>query len=291
MKVFVIAMLVLFTFGAYFTIFKVKEGEYGILVDRESGEIVSVFGPGYDFVPRNIAFWKNSVAYGRIRGSVIFDVRVPLPGLADVESRHYSVEMKVQGKYELDLENTRDDILLSKDSLVAFLRSMCRDSFEAEMLPFLSPVYDTKKLEINAESVITRGFDAVKKRIGSMGVKLYEASLVGPLRVPPFEIYWEGLALAADFRKIENDSKKEQMLLENKLKKDEIEQKKYLENLREIAKVVKNNPDLLKYLYITGFSKNVTTIITPDRTGMPFGLDFSEKGSSPKARGDVDNLR
>lgn len=291
MKVFVIALLVIFAFGAYFTVFKVKDGEYGILLDRESGEIQSVFGPGYNFVPRNIAFWKHSVMYGRIRGSVIFDVRVPLPGLADVESRHYAVDMKVQGKYELDLENVRDDILLSKDSLVAFLKSMCRDSFEAEMLPFLSPVYDSKKLELNAEGVIARGLDTVKKRIGAMGVKLSDASLVSPLRIPSIEIYHEGLALAADFRKIENDSKKEQMLLENKLKKDEIEQKKYLENLREIAKVVKNNHDLLKYLYITGFSKNVNTIITPDRTGMPFGLDFSEKGSAPKVRGDVDNLR
>lgn len=291
MKVFVIALLALFAFGAYFTVFKVKDGEYGVLVERESGEIVSVFGSGYNFVPRNIAFWKHSVIYGRIRGTVIFDVRVPLPGLADVESRHYAVDMKVQGKYELDLENVRDDILLSKESLVAFLKSMCRDSFEAEMLPFLSPVFDNKKLEINSESVINRGFDTVKKRIVAMGVKLLDTSLLGPLRIPSVEIYREGLALAADFRKIENDNKKEQMLLENKLKKDEIEQKKYLENLREIAKVVKNNPDLLKYLYITGFSKNVNAIITPDRTGMPFGLDFSEKGSSPKGRGDVDNLR
>ncbi len=291
MKVFVIALVVLFALGAYFTVFKVKDGEYAILVDRESGEIQSVFAAGYNFVPRNIAFWKHSVMYGRIRGTVIFDVRIPLPGLADVESRHYAVDVKIQGKYELDLENARDDFLLNKDFLVSLLKTMCRDSFEAEMLPFLSPVYDNKKLEIHAESVISKGLDTVTKRVSAMGVKLTEASLVGPLRVPPVEIYREGIALAAEFRKIENDNKKEQMLLENKLKKDEIEQKKYLENLREIAKVVKNNPDLLKYLYITGFSKNVNTIIAPDRTGMPFGLDFSEKGSLPKFRGEVDNLR
>lgn len=291
MKVIAIVLAALIAFGAYFTIFKIQDGEYGVLVDRESGEIQSVLGPGYNFVPRNIAFWKHSVAYGRMRGAILFDVRVPLPGLAEVESRHYAVDMKVQGNYELDLENARDDLLLSRESLIALLKSICRDSFEAEMLPFLSPVYDNKKLEANSESVIARGFDNVKKRIGAMGVKLLNASLVGPLRIPPIEIYREGLVLAADLRKIENDNKKGQVILENKLKEDELKQKKYLENLREIAKVVKNNPDLLKYLYITGFSKNVSTIIAPDRSGLPFGLDFSEKGSSPRARGDVDNLR
>jgi hypothetical protein len=291
MKVFIVVLLIVVSFGAYLTVFRVHTGEYGLLLNDATGEVEQVFPEGYNFVPGNISFWKHSVVFGKMKSSAVFDVRVPLPGLAEIESRHYAVDIKIQAKYELDLENAHDDMLASRELLVKMLKSICRDSFESEMLPYLYPVYDSAKLELKSGEVAEKGFELVRKRCKAAGVNVYEIALIGPLRVPSPDIYREGLALAADLRKIENDSRKEQMLLENKLKKDAIEQKKYLENLREIAKVVKNNPDLLKYLYITGFSKNVSTIIAPDRSGLPFGLDFSEKGSAPKAKGDVDNLR
>jgi hypothetical protein len=124
-----------------------------------------------------------------------------------------------------------------------------------------------------------------------MGIRVLGQDLIGSVSVPNAEIFREGTSLAGEIRKIENDSQKELLVLENKLQKDDFNNKKYLENLKEIAKLVKNNPDLLKYLYIKGFSKNVRAIITSERSGMPFGLDFEGKGSSPAKSGDVDNLR
>jgi len=113
--------------------------------------------------------------------------------------------------------------------------------------------------------------------------------VIGSVSIPGPEIYQEGVTLAAELRQIENTRQKDLLILENKLQKEDFRNKKYLENLKEIAKLVKNNPDLLKYLYIKGFAKNVRAIITPDRTGLPFGLDFGEK--EPRTAGDVDNLR
>ena len=109
--------------------------------------------------------------------------------------------------------------------------------------------------------------------------------------VPDAEMYREGLLLASDLRKIENDNKKELIVLENILRKEDQKHKKYLENLWEIAKLVKNNPDLLKYLYIKGFSDKVKVILAPEKSGMPFGLDLEVRDGAASKKGEIDNLR
>ncbi|MCX7678591.1 MAG: hypothetical protein N2316_05180 [Spirochaetes bacterium] len=291
MKFVAIIVILVVAFSAYFVIVKIDDDEYGLLLNKETDEVEQLCLPGYNFAIKKIAFWRYSMYYGKITSSTIIEIRVPLPGLSELESRHYAVDMKLQMKYALDVENAQEDMLLKKDVLLQFLKTVSKESFESSMLPYWYPIYNNINLERNAAEVVEKSFAAIKERCGKMGIKIIEIALLTPLRIPTLEIYREGLMLAADLRKIENEYKKEQLLLENKLKKDEMEQKKYLENLRRIASVVKNNPDLLKYLYITGFSKNVTTIIASERTGMPFGLDFGKKDAAKVGESDVDNLR
>lgn len=291
MKFFVFVLVILIIIGVYFAVIKVDENEYCVLVNKNTHEVDHICLPGYNFVIKNIGFWRYSIACGKITSSTVLDIQVPLPGLADLDSKYYTVKVKLQIKYAIDLENASDEILEKREELIYALKVISKESFETTMLPYWYPIYNNTNLEKSSNEIIDKSFDAIKKRCEKNGIKILELTLLTPLRVPSYEIYKEGVLLAAELRKIENDYKKEQLSLENKLKKDEIEHKKYLENLRNIANVVRNNPDLLKYLYITGFSKNVTSIIASDRTGMPFGFDFEGKDAEKRSRGDVDNLR
>ncbi len=285
----VILLLTFAAMGAYFTVFMVDEGEYGVITSTDDDEVVAVLPPGMHFVPRAVFPWKTALTYGRAKASNMFDLSVPLPGLEELDSRHYSVGIRVNAAWEVDFQTVTGDLLAEKGRVVHTIGKFLKGGFTGEMAPYLHPMYNSRKLELEMEAVSDRVFEAVKKKCAGIGIRVLTMGLVGPVSVPNPEIFREGVSLAAELRQIENTNRKDLLILENKLRKEDFKNKKYLENLREIAKLVKNNPDVLKYLYIKGFSKNVRAILMPERTGLPFGLDFGEKG--PRKEGDVDNFR
>ncbi|HPA73098.1 MAG TPA: hypothetical protein PKY31_12560 [Spirochaetota bacterium] len=292
MRVLLILLLILaVAAGAYTTLFKVDEGEFGVVSGMEEADVIAVLHPGYNFVPRALFPWKVSVAYRRTRSTEMADVSVPLPGLEELDNRHYCVGLKVNLSYELDFEAVPGELLAEKGQVRKMFERLLKGAFTREIKTYLYPYYDQRKLEREFEAVAEKAFESVKKQCASSGIKVLGQEVIGSVSIPGEEIFREGTALAADLRRIENENRKELLVLENNLQKDDYRNKKYLENLREIAKLVKNNPDLLKYLYIKGFSKNVKAIIASERTGMPFGLDFEGAGASSAKKGDVDNLK
>lgn len=287
----IVLLMIVAAVGGYNAIFMVDDGEFGVVSGIENGDVVAVLHPGFNFAPQALFSWKVAVSYQRVKSTEILDVAIPLPGLEELENRHYSLALKISMVYELDYEAVPGDLLSEKGQVRKMLVNLLKGGFTREIKTYLYPYYDNRRLERDFDVVAVKAFESVKKQCASSGIKVLGQEVIGSVSIPDAERYKEGAVLAGEIRRIENDNKKDILQLENKLQKDDYKNKKYLENLKEIAKLVKNNPDLLKYLYIKGFSKNVRAIITSERTGMPFGLDFEEKGSVTGKKGDVDNLR
>ena len=292
MKAIIFVLLIIaLAVGGYNAAFLVDDGEFGVVTGLEGGEVVAVLHPGFNFAPQALFPWKVAVDYQRVKSTEMLDVRVPLPGLDELDNRHYSVGLRMNVVYEIDYETVPGELVAEKGMVRKAIERLMKGGFTREISTYLYPVYDNMKLEKEFNAVAERAFSSVKKQCAAMGIRMTGQDLVGTVSIPNVDIYREGANLAGEIRKIENDSRKELLVLENKLQKEDFNNKKYLENLKEIAKLVKNNPDLLKYLYIKGFSKNVRAIITSERSGMPFGLEFEGKGESRGKSGDVDNLR
>ena len=63
------------------------------------------------------------------------------------------------------------------------------------------------------------------------------------------------------------------------------------EKLLRISSILKNNPEILKFIYIDKMGDDIKVIISSDKTGLPAMFNDSAEGTKPAAKGDVDNLR
>ena len=81
------------------------------------------------------------------------------------------------------------------------------------------------------------------------------------------------------------------MHLRNSLEKDKIASEAYYEKLSRIGNMIKDNPEILKYIYIDKLAGNIKVIISSEKNAMPviFGQDQDVKDSDLKK--EIDNLR
>ncbi len=282
---------ILIAVGAYSAIFIVGETDFGVLKDARDGEVITILNPGFNIVWKAAIPWLVEVDYHRVKSSALVDAEIPLPGLEVLSSPVYSVTLRLNLVYEIDYHSISDELVESKTAYRNAMTKYITSALKKEIYTYLYPVYNNVNLEKDFEEMTASAFIMAKKACLAAGIKIITYDLIGSVGIPDDGIYREGTILAADLRKIENDNKKELILLENILRKEDQKHKKYLENLRDVAKLVKNNPDLLKYLYIKGFSDKVKVILTPDKTGLPFGLDLEAKEGTASKKGEIDNLR
>jgi hypothetical protein len=107
---------------------------------------------------------------------------------------------------------------------------------------------------------------------------------------PDNKLVAEAIQKTKEIRDINFNIKKQEILLKREALKERGDFEFYYEKLLKISSLIKDNPNILKYIYIDKLGGNIKVIISSDKTGLPsmFG-DLSESNSSVK--GDIDNLR
>ena len=78
--------------------------------------------------------------------------------------------------------------------------------------------------------------------------------------------------------------------MKKQLLKEKSEFELYLEKLTKVSSIIKDNPQILKYIYIDKMGDNIKVIISSDKTGIP-GFLGESNDINPGVKGDVDNLR
>jgi len=92
-------------------------------------------------------------------------------------------------------------------------------------------------------------------------------------------------------RDLDFSNKKQEILLSKKLIKDKHENELYFEKLLRVSSILKDNPEILKFIYIDKMGDDIKVIISSDKTGLPAMFNESSDGTKPGVKGDVDNLR
>ncbi|RPI93934.1 MAG: hypothetical protein EHM32_07445 [Spirochaetales bacterium] len=274
-------------------VFRIGSGEFALVRDRESGERL-VLGPGFDFVWQGVVPRRLEVARYALRVSEFIEARVAIPPLGELESDHYAIRVPVNAVYEIVPGSFR--AVLSPAGREGhpgsiFMKGFVEKAFAASLGTYLAQGYDRNAVMRDRERIAAEAAELVKSRAAKTGISVIGLELSGPMVLPEQRTYLQGLAFLDDLREIEHNNKKELLVLQSQLEREKRRKKEYLEKLSDVSKLVKSNPDLLKYIYIDRLGDDVKVILTPEKSGMPLGLSLDEEKTVGKRKGEIDNLR
>ena len=292
-KLFVLLLLAAAAYLYCTGVFRVAPGEFALVRDRDSGERL-ILGPGLGFVWQGVVPGRLEVARYALRAAEFFEARVAIPPLGELESDYYAIKVPVNAVYEIVPESFRagpaPSIREGRPGQ-AYMKDVVEKSFAEGMGAYLAQGYDRNAVMRDSVRIAAKAGDLAKSRAAKAGISVISLELSGPIVLPEQRTYLEGLAFLADLREIERNNKKELLVLQSRLEREKQSEKEYLGKLSDVSRLVKSNPDLLKYIYIDRMGGDVKVILAPEKSGMPLGLSLDDEKTVEKRKGEIDNLR
>jgi hypothetical protein len=293
-KLLLIIVLSAVAYTGITSIVLVSEKSVAVITATQTGEVVQVCGPGINFVVKGFFFWTINTAMFPLSNRQEFEAAIPVYPLHALGSSYYSILVPVSVSYEIDLAKvyiTKDSVANQKSMYLNAIRGIVKSTFERAFEPYMRSRYLRSDLERDFNTVFSSVSESARQQCSDIGIVLKNFKLSGMPVFPDEQTYAMGLQYLYELRDIEKETKKELIILQGKLKKEEISNKQLMKKLNAISTLVKDNPDLLRFLYIDKISGNVKVIISPDKSGFPFGLGFDSVPSRKNSRGEIDNLR
>jgi hypothetical protein len=293
-KLILLIIIIIACYSSYNCIIEIEKDYFATLEDKQNNRIIKILKPGYNFIRQGLFSWDISINKYNTRYSDQFKIKIPVPALEELESNYYSIVIPINIIYRIDIDSLILDISgLKKDKNLFrdIVEKIIKENMTKELSMYFIPNYNKNALERNKDNIMTGIHAKLKERCGNIGIDIMKFEIIGPISFPEISMINDGLRYLDEMRRIEKNNKKELILLNNNLLRDEIINKKYVEKLKEISKLVKDNPNLLKYLYIDKLSKNVQVIISSDRSGMPFGMHLDSDFDKIGKRNEIDNLK
>jgi hypothetical protein len=293
-KILVVLILSLICYTAYNCVSEVDAAYFGVVEDRNTHAVIRILKPGYNFVRQGLMPWDISTGVYPIRYSETINIKIPIPSLEDLESELYSLKMSFSVGYEADVDSAMLSLSGMKKDKNIFrdvIEKNIRISLLKELSRYFIPVYKKSVLEKERDDFIKRVNDDVVKKSSAAGLKISRFETAGAFYIPDDSFYAEGLKYLDEIRKIERSNRKELMLLQSTVTREDIVTRKYVEKLKEISKLIKENPGLIRYIYIDKLAGNVKVLVSPDRIGMPFDSSISGDIDRGSKKSEIDNLR
>jgi hypothetical protein len=288
--VFLIIAAALYT--AFTTLIHLDSNEAGLLVERKTGRVLQAVLPGMNFVPRAFLVWKNDcIAFPR-KNTDRHELKVPITRLEALDITRYSVSIPLKITYEIKASGFTTPAYSSSSVGSPFCSEMklfLEDSFRRSLAPFMNNDFKRDDIIANISDVISKARSELESHAASMGVTIDAFDVNGTVAVPASDVYSEGLRFLAELSEAENRAKKELILFTAELKREELRTQQYIRKLSSVSALLKEYPDIIRYIYVDRLSKNVKVIVTQDKAGYPFALDGGV--SAPVPKGEIDNLR
>lgn len=278
----------------YSSVVIINEGNIGIAEDTGDKVVVQILQPGVNVIWRSIIPGRVDVLRLPVKGSSFFDVTIDIPPLGSLDSKYYSINVPIDFNYRLQPDSLSFDpgeLKEGKQFIKNTVEKVTTGEINKEFSRYLSPSYNRIMLLRQQENLIASAFKNIKKKCDSLGIEITELNVSGNISFPDNATYYEGVRYYNELRQMERNNRKELILLKNDLKKKELSRDKYIDKLKRISTIVKDNPDLLKFIYIDKLGGNVKVILSSEKTGVPFGLSLEEIKDEKKTTGDIDNLR
>lgn len=289
LKIFVFA-LILYSF--IFSFFKLNENEYGLVKDINNNQIITGFKNSFNFVWQGSLPWKYKVEKIELKNSSIFDVIIQIPSLSSLTDEIYSIRIPLNITYRIQKDNLPDISFLAERKLMEqYISNIASGICGTMLIDYLEPKYDRSRLLLEQKRLNDDIAAEITKKLAFLGIITEKFEFVLPGYYPDTRLYDEAIVRNREMRDLDFSNKKQEILMKKQLLKEKSEFELYLEKLNKVSSLIKDNPQLLKYIYIDKMGDNIKVIISSDKTGIPALLGESSDNNNSGVKGDIDNLR
>ena len=279
-------------YGLFFSIYKSGRDEIIVLKDINQNKVIQVNTGTYNFIWQGVLPWKYNVVKMSVLNSAIINIKIIIPSLSALNDDSYIIKLPANITYRIDKTNLPDfSFLNSKLDIENYITEKASTISQTILMSYLEPVYDKNNIIKNEKIIAEKLNSELLKKSTSFGIIIDKLEFISSGYFPDNKLYLEGVAQNKEMRELDFSNKKQEILLSKKLIKEKHENELYFEKLLRISALLKDNPEILKFIYIDKMGDDIKVIISSDKTGLPAMFNDSSDGTKPGVKGDVDNLR
>jgi len=279
-------------YGLYFSLYKSGKDEIVVLKDIKNYKVIQVYTSPYNFIWQGVMPWEYAVVKMPVKNSALINIQIKIPSLSALNDDSYLIKLPANINYQIDKANIPDvSYLNSKLDLENYIVEKSAVISQTIFMKYIEPVYDKNNILKNEKVIVETLTSELLKKITNLGIVLEKIEFISPGYYPDNRLYNEGLIQNKEMRDLDFSNKKQEILLSKKLIKEKYENELYYEKLLRISSLLKDNPEILKFIYIDKMGDDIKVIISSDKTGLPAMFTDSADGTKPGVKGDVDNLR
>jgi hypothetical protein len=214
---------------------------------------------------------------------------IPLPPISDIAEERYSISFSVNTRLRLDTESASGMkyFASSADPLKAFVASSLNESSGLVFREYIEDGYRRDAIKFRSDEIKEKIKVLLSERVQKNGFSL-EGADYSAIKIPSYETYNEGVKFQNELRNEIISNEKEKVAVNGRLSREKLENESRLDYYSSIAKLIKSDPDLLKYIYIDKIAGNVKVVISSDKDLVPD--IFTGKTETVKSK-EIDNLR
>ena len=285
-KVLVVCILVyLFIFSFY----RLKDNRIGIVKDCKTGDVVLIFTDSYNFIWQGTVPWIYSVDITDTSTASIMSVDVVIPSLSKLKDDIYYIKIPLSISYRIDRSNPPDKtVFKDRGTINAYVKGYIEAMCSSVLINYLEPAYNRNALLKDEKILYDTIIAKLMEKLKSAGIVCDRIEIVSRAYFPEDDLYREGLVRCKELRNLDFENIKKEIELKNRLIKDKTEYELYFERLYRVSALIKDNPDILKYIYIDKMGGNIKVIISSDKTGIPFMFGSPLDDKKTDLKGDVD---
>jgi hypothetical protein len=269
------------------------KGHAVLAVSKSTGKPVAAYSEKHNFIPYGLIFWKYSIETTQSDYSFDIKLEVPLNPFKELNSKLYDVSVPVHVHCSVFVSELKNLSLLQNNgaSCKSLIEKQASGLFAMELQPYFATMYRGNIFANNFDTVFSSIENKLKDRMAGFGVKLNSFSVNGILDYPSRAVYNEGLIHLREMRDLTRKNEKNLVLLKNSMQQDRLKTDDLYRHYREMSKIIEENPDILKYIYIDKMANDLDVIISSDKQGYPVFIDKNDTPEPVKKTGDIDNLR
>ncbi len=275
---------------ALFSVKFTAPNQIGVVEEIESGKVVGSYTGKISFV------WQGALLplYRTYEISTVRSQNITadatIPPLQDLKSGFYSVKIPIRVAYTLTRDGLFDRDLLGEygERLDHQVAAVVKGAIAGELDSYLRPLYFPQAVEMRIGDIVESASKKAGEELGEIGIKAVRITRNGPAVIPTTVTYNEGIGFLAAMRAMEHDDAMKLIRLKNELDRGRLADAEYVKKLTALSKVLRQNPDIIRYIYIDKISANAKVILPNELYDILVG---NLKNRPRHAEGDIDNLR
>jgi hypothetical protein len=278
---------------SYACVLRMGPEEFAVMEDRQTGEY-SLLHSGWAFEWQGVYPGRIRVMRFQKRSAESTVIGLSIPAVEELKSERYVIKIPVSFTLHVDpraLSVAPEKLASQKNAIASFAGQALGGYLSKEASAYLEPVYNRNGLSQAQGDIVKKAGEKWIGFLGRAGIDVTSFEISGSVSLPDERLYYEGVAFLRELRELERSEKKELVALKGSLEREKLRRQEFMDKLTETSRLLKTNPDLLKYIYIDKLAGNVKVIIAPDKSGMPFGMNFAEPTGKPGQREEIDNLK